>query len=66
MKLKPEDLVVLILAITIGSFIIAITMKSVFYEVTMSDSRVEILKSLLLSFTHIVAMYIGFKLNNNK
>jgi uncharacterized protein YacL len=66
MKLNPEDVVVLIIAITIGLFIIAVTAKSLLYEAPMAESRVKILDNLLKSFTHIVAMYIGFKLNNKK
>ena len=62
MKFKPEDLVVLILATTIGLFVLAISFRSLFQDAEMTESRVKILNTLLTSFVSIISMYIGFKM----
>ena len=62
MKFKPEDIVVLILATTIGLFVLAISFRSLFQDVEMTESRVKILNTLLTSFVSIISMYIGFKM----
>ena len=66
MKPKPEDAVVLILAITIGIFVLAISYKSLFQDVEMTEARTKTLNTLLTSFVSIISMYVGFKLNNKK
>ena len=62
MKFKPEDIVVLILATTIGLFVLAISFRSLFQDAEMTESRVKILNTLLTSFVSIISMYIGFKM----
>ena len=65
-KLNTEDIVVLILTITIGCFVLSLVVHTFINKEPMSESRTKILNNLLMSFVNIISMYIGFKIGKTK
>ena len=64
-KLKPKDVIVLLLTITLSVILIISTISIVFHNYN-SDGRLEELIAFLLgSITTIVGEYILFNLKNN-
>lgn len=65
MKLGPEDLIAIIIAIAISIILVAVVLIPLVLDYELSDKKAEIIGGLITSFIAILSIYIGSKIRKN-